>query len=136
MPSLSTPLRAAVAGSALALLTCIGTVAVTSSAGATTPKAASTRAAKTIRAVETEYHIALSKTTVAAGRYTITAVNRGTIEHGLVVNGPGVHDKLIGIVQPGQSASKAVTLHKGRYDIFCPISNHKMRGMNTHLTVH
>ena len=102
---------------------------------ATTPSRVASSPAHTVRAVETEFHIALSRTKVAAGRYTVTAVNKGTVEHGLVINGPGVHDKLIGVVKPGHSASKAVTLRKGRYDIFCPISNHKMSGMNTHLTV-
>jgi uncharacterized cupredoxin-like copper-binding protein len=118
-----------VAGSALALITSIGVVASAS------PVGAAPSASHTIRAVETEFHIALSRVSVSAGRYTITAVNKGTIQHGLIVNGPGVQDKLIGLVQPGHSVSKVITLRKGTYDVFCPISNHKMKGMNTHLTV-
>jgi uncharacterized cupredoxin-like copper-binding protein len=127
--------RIAATGAALAMTASFGAVGLTDALGATTPSVAASTASRTVRAVETEYHIKLSRTIVAPGRVAITAINKGSVQHGLVINGPGVHDKLIGIVSPGHSATKTVTLRKGRYDVFCPISDHKMLGMNTHLTV-
>jgi hypothetical protein len=38
-------------------------------------------------------------------------------------------------IQPGQSATLAVTLKKGAYDIFCPIPGHKALGMNVTINV-
>jgi uncharacterized cupredoxin-like copper-binding protein len=135
MPSRQLTHRAVVAGSALALVASFGATALTGTAGAATPRLTAASSSQTVRAVETEFHIALSRTTVHAGRVTITAVNKGTIEHGLIIDGPGQQDKLIGLVKPGHIATKTLTLRKASYDVFCPISDHKMKGMNTHLTV-
>ena len=38
-------------------------------------------------------------------------------------------------IDPGQSATLAVTLKKGAYDIFCPIPGHKALGMNVNISV-
>jgi uncharacterized cupredoxin-like copper-binding protein len=136
MPSHLHIRQAVVAGSALALVASFGATTMAGTAGAATPKLASASpAAQSVRAVETEFHVALSRTAVHAGRVTITAVNKGTITHGLIIDGPGQEDTLIGLVKPGHSATKTLTLRKGRYDVYCPVSDHKMKGMNTHLTV-
>ncbi|HEX3900571.1 MAG TPA: hypothetical protein VHW74_15540 [Mycobacteriales bacterium] len=135
MPSRQLTRHAVVAGSALALVTSFGATAMTGTASAASPKLVAASSTQTVRAIETEFHIALSRTTVHAGRVTITAVNKGKIKHGLIVDGPGQEDTLIGIVNPGHSATKTITLRKGKYDVYCPISHHKMAGMNTHLTV-
>ena len=130
--------KAMIAASTFAVIASAGVASVTTAAAApriVAPKTIAASGAHTIRAIETEYHVALSRMSIPAGRYTITAVNKGHVQHGLIVNGPGVPDKLIGIVKPGHSASKVITLRKGTYDVFCPLSNHKMRGMDTHLTV-
>jgi plastocyanin len=126
----------------LALAACGGG----SSSGGGTPAAANTPPAaantpppasggKTVTATEKEFSIKLSKTTVAAGTYTLNAVNSGTITHALEINGPGVSDKTTGNISPTESASLTVTLVKGSYEIWCPVANHKAMGMDTHLTV-
>lgn len=135
MPSRQLTRHTVVAGSALALVASFGATAMTGTAGAATPKLTAAGASQTVRAVETEFHIALSRSTVHAGRVTFTAVNKGKIQHGLIVDGPGQEDTLIGLVKPGHSVTKTITLRKGKYDVYCPVSDHKMEGMNTHLTV-
>lgn len=89
-----------------------------------------------VTAIETEFHIALSKTSFTAGTYTFTAVNKGTLEHDLIINGPGVSRvQTPNLIAPGQSASVTVTLSKGTYDIYCGVPGHKQQGMDVHIKV-
>lgn len=85
---------------------------------------------KTVSATETEFHIALSSKSMKAGTYTFKVKNAGTITHALTVDGPGVSDKSTGDLSPGDTAMLTVTLKPGSYDVFCPIGNHKMEGMD------
>jgi uncharacterized cupredoxin-like copper-binding protein len=90
----------------------------------------------TATATETEFRIALSKTTFHPGTYTFTAVNKGSLQHSLIIDGPGVnHAKTQGLLSPGQSESVTVTLQKGTYDIYCGVPGHKDQGMDVHITV-
>jgi uncharacterized cupredoxin-like copper-binding protein len=103
--------------------------------GGSSPAAAAPPNATTVTATETDYKIALSSASVAAGTYTIKAVNSGQVTHALEINGPGVSDKTTAGISPSSSASLTVTLSKGSYEIWCPVANHKAMGMDTHLTV-
>jgi uncharacterized cupredoxin-like copper-binding protein len=89
-----------------------------------------------VTAIETEFHIALSAKSFSPGTYKFTAVDKGHLQHNLVINGPGVNQvKTAGLLSPGQSASVTVTLHKGSYDIYCGVPGHKAEGMNVNITV-
>jgi uncharacterized cupredoxin-like copper-binding protein len=89
-----------------------------------------------VTATETEFHIALSKKSFSPGTYKFTAVDKGHLQHNLVINGPGVNQvKTAGLLSPGQSASVTVTLSKGSYDIYCGVPGHKAEGMNVNITV-
>ena len=89
-----------------------------------------------VTAIETEFHIALSKKSFSPGTYKFTAVDKGHLQHNLVIDGPGVNmAKTAGLLSPGQSASVTVTLRKGSYDIFCGVPGHKAEGMNVNITV-
>ena len=104
------------------------------------PSAAASSAAAggttAVTAIETEFHIALSKKSFSPGTYKFTAVDKGHLQHNLVINGPGVNmAKTAGLLSPGQSASVTVTLSKGSYDIFCGVPGHKAEGMNVNVTV-
>jgi uncharacterized cupredoxin-like copper-binding protein len=104
----------------------------------TTPKPAATTSkpptAVTVTAVETEFKIALSRTSFNPGTVTFVVSNKGTATHALVVDGPGVN-KTTDDLDAGSSGRLTVTLAKGSYDIYCPIGNHKMLGMDVHITV-
>jgi uncharacterized cupredoxin-like copper-binding protein len=105
-----------------------------SSSGA--PAAAAAGGTTAVTAVETEFHIALSKKSFSPGTYKFTAVDKGHLQHNLVIDGPGVNmAKTAGLLSPGQSASVTVTLRKGSYDIFCGVPGHKAEGMNVNITV-
>ena len=101
-----------------------------SAAVASAPAAAPAAAGRTITASLTEFTITLSTTTLKAGTYTFTVKNAGTITHALTVDGSGVDDKSTGDLQPGASKTLTVTLKPGKYEVYCPVGNHKMEGMD------
>ena len=98
------------------------------------PASAST-STTSVKAIETDFHIALSKSSFKAGKYVFDAVNKGQTTHALMITGPGIKMAMTKDIQPGQSATLAVTLKKGAYDIFCPIPGHKALGMNVNINV-
>ncbi len=68
------------------------------------PAGASTKAT-TVTAVETEFHIALSKKTFAPGRYTFVTKNKGHVTHALEITGPGLSNPHTKNLAPGQTPS-------------------------------
>ena len=90
--------------------------------------------ATSVTATETEFKIALPKTTVPAGLYAFQVDNAGHIPHDFVVQGNGV-DERTPTIQPGKSATVNVDLKPGTYDIYCSIPGHKQAGMDVKLTV-
>ena len=131
-PTRKTFSRAASLPLAALALACGATVAATVVAAA--PASAST-SATTIKATETDFHIALSKSSFKTGKYVFDAVNKGHTTHALMITGPGIKMAMTKDIQPGQSATLAVTLKKGTYDVFCPIPGHKALGMNVNIDV-
>ncbi len=88
-----------------------------------------------MKAVETDFHIALSKKTFGPGTYTFVAINKGKTTHALEITGSGLHASTADI-SPGQSVKlKVVFKSGGKYDVFCPVPGHKMLGMNVNLKV-
>ena len=88
-----------------------------------------------VKAVETDFHIALSKNSFKAGKYTFVAQNKGQTTHALMITGPGIKMAMTKDLQPGQSANLTVTFKKGAYNINCPIPGHKAMGMNVNINV-
>jgi plastocyanin len=83
-----------------------------------------------VNATETEYHIALSRTSFTPGTYTFVVTNDGQVLHSLEIKGPGVNgQKLAQSLGPGQSGNLTVTLRRGSYDVFCQIGRHRRLGM-------
>ncbi|HET7275884.1 MAG TPA: cupredoxin domain-containing protein [Longimicrobiaceae bacterium] len=93
--------------------------------------------ARTVTARLFEWEIELSRDTVPAGEITFTAMNTGTMEHALEVEGPGVEEETEPI-PPGETATLTVTLEPGSYEVYCPITgeyDHQAKGMETTLIV-
>jgi uncharacterized cupredoxin-like copper-binding protein len=84
---------------------------------------------RTIRITETEFR--LQPATVRldqAGTYVFEAVNGGTVNHALEVEGEGVEDETE-TIGAGESVRLQVTLEEGTYELYCPVGNHKDQGM-------
>jgi plastocyanin len=89
-----------------------------------------------VKALETDFHIALSKHAFVPGKYTFDAENKGHVTHSLEITGPGLkHPPKTKNLAPGQSAKLTVTFKTGTYDVYCPIPGHKALGMNLNLRV-
>jgi plastocyanin len=84
---------------------------------------------------ETEFALDPDRPTVtAAGETTIRVVNNGSLTHALEVEGNDVEQETDEIA-PGESADLTVDLPDGEYEIYCPIDDHKSKGMETTLLV-
>jgi uncharacterized cupredoxin-like copper-binding protein len=123
-----------VASLPLAVLAAASGATVAATVLAAVPASAST-GTTSVKAIETDFHIALSKSSFESGRYVFDTVNKGQTTHALMITGPGIKMAMTKDIQPGQSATLAVTLKKGAYDIFCPIPGHKALGMNVNIKV-
>jgi uncharacterized cupredoxin-like copper-binding protein len=83
-----------------------------------------------------EWKIDMKSDTVKAGAVIFRVTNEGGMNHGFYVRGEGV-DKGTREIPVRQSASLAVTLKPGTYEIFCPMSDdsHQLAGMKKTLVV-
>ena len=98
----------------------------------TTPKSAEPGIAVT----EREFSIAPKNVEVPkAGTVTFTIKNAGGTEHALEVEGPN-GEKETDAIAPGASTTLKVRLDKpGRYEWYCPIDDHKGKGMRGTIVV-
>jgi uncharacterized cupredoxin-like copper-binding protein len=122
---------------ALATATTVGILSATLALGSAfaAPAGASTSKVTVVKATETDFHIALSKSKWTPGKYTFVAINKGATTHNIEITGPGLNSPVSKNISPRQSTKLTVTLKKGKYDLFCAIPGHKALGMNVNLTV-
>jgi plastocyanin len=86
-------------------------------------------AARTIEIRETEF--ALDPSTVSldrAGTYAFRAVNDGSVDHALELEGNGIEEETE-TIGAGESAELTVELSEGTYELYCPVGNHRGQGM-------
>ena len=79
----------------------------------------------------TEFMFEPADVRVSSGRVTFTLRNDGQFPHNLHIEGNGVSMdvKPDGPVAGGQSFTGAVTLAAGTYETWCPVDQHRERGM-------
>ena len=125
---------ACAAVTALAIAGCGGddneTTATTAASG--TPSAGG----QTVNVSETEYQLDPSDPSVKAGTVSFKATNDGSIDHSLEVEGPNGEQELEQDLAPGQSGTLTVDLSQaGKYEFYCPVEDHRQRGMEGEITV-
>lgn len=81
-----------------------------------------------------EYEIRMPAT-LMPGRYTLTVVNSGKQNHSLVVEGNGLHAALSQQLSRGDSAQLDVDFKPGTYTLYCPVDEHRGKGMSRTVTV-
>jgi len=114
-------------------LTQTGSVTATevlSSTGAFTPTATGTIV--DVELVSFDIHMAA---VLPSGHTKLMIKNAGDTEHGFVIEGQDMQQKLESPLQPGQSATLEVDLKPGQYNIYCPVDGHRGMGMLLALTV-
>jgi uncharacterized cupredoxin-like copper-binding protein len=102
----------------------------------TVPQTASQNApAAPMQAVQLiEYSLRMPQT-VTAGKQAFHVVNNGKELHSFEIEGNGVHARLPSDLSAGSESHLDVDLKPGTYTVYCPIKDHKQRGMTTTLTV-
>jgi plastocyanin len=84
----------------------------------------------TVVVEEREFKLSPSPTKVSGiGVYTFKGLNKGSIPHVLEVEGQGIEEETAEI-EPGESATIEISLPApGTYEVYCPLDDHKEKGM-------
>ena len=69
-----------------------------------------------------------------AGHVALNVQNAGKEDHGLEIEGNGVHQSTQ-ILKRGDTGALEVDLKPGTYTVYCPVKGHKERGMSRTITV-
>lgn len=97
--------------------------------GSQAPAAAPMQAVQLI-----EYSIRMPQA-VTAGKQAFHVVNNGKELHSFEIEGNGVHARLPSDLSAGSESHLDVDLKPGTYTVYCPVKDHKQRGMTMTLTV-
>src|SRR5919107_5406586 len=90
---------------------------------------------ETVEVRETEFRLEPAEITLdRPGTYVFRAVNDGDVTHALEIEGGGIEEETAEI-GPGESAVLEVNLDPGTYVLYCPVGDHKERGMDGTVTV-
>ena len=95
---------------------------------------ASAQAAR-VTITEREFHLTLSKRTLAPGAVTLVIVNRGQLSHSLAIKGPGISRRIPGTIAPGKQRKLTLKLKSGKYSLWCPVAGHAAKGMKATIKV-
>jgi uncharacterized cupredoxin-like copper-binding protein len=122
---------------ALLLAACGGGGSGSNAAGTTSSTARpASSSGQTVMVGEKEFSITPSSIALTKpGTYTFKATNNGHIGHALEIEGHGIEQKTA-TIGPGKTATLQVEFSKaGSYEVYCPIDDHKNKGMKASLTV-
>jgi hypothetical protein len=81
-----------------------------------------------------EYQIRMADT-LPAGLQTLRIANGGEQKHSLAIEGPGVSAQLGSELTRGDVKELTVTLQPGTYTVWCPVDEHRGKGMQRTITV-
>ncbi len=81
-----------------------------------------------------EYEIRIADM-LPAGRQTLRVANGGEQKHSFAIEGPGVSAQLASELTRGDVAELTVTLQPGTYTVWCPVDEHRGKGMQRTITV-
>ena len=128
-----------VVAASLGLAACGGDDDDSESAATTAPTEETTAGGgggETVDLTATDFKFNPDDPTVKAGDVTFKVTNNGQTVHNLEVEGPNGEAEIEGDVQPGDSGEVSVDLSEpGKYEFYCPVSNHKELGMVGEVTV-
>jgi uncharacterized cupredoxin-like copper-binding protein len=90
---------------------------------------------RTITIAETEYALNPSSLRIQRpGTYAFKAVNEGSVGHALEIEGEGIEEETE-VLDAGEEATLTVELDEGSYELYCPVGDHKDRGMTGRVAV-
>jgi hypothetical protein len=91
---------------------------------------------KTIEMNATEFSFGTDSTITLdkPGTYEFKLTNQGKFPHALDIEGNGVEEKTA-TLQPNGTETLKASLKSGTYEFYCPVGNHKQRGMDGKIVV-
>jgi plastocyanin len=89
---------------------------------------------QSVQVSATDFAFDPSEITVGAGEVSIDLTNDGESPHAIEVEGNGV-EEASETINGGDSTTLTVDLDEGTYTIYCPVGDHRDRGMEGTLTV-
>jgi plastocyanin len=90
---------------------------------------------QTVEVVATEFAFDPADISVdEAGETTFTVSNEGEFPHALEIEGNGIEEETDELAA-GESGSITVDLEPGEYELYCPVGDHRDRGMEGTLVV-
>lgn len=116
----------------LLTLVVLSSVAVAGCGSAAAPRPDSS-ARKSIRVALTEFRLEPPRATVAAGELSVQVTNRGNSVHALAIETPD-GKQATGSIDPGRAATLEAELRPGSYVWYCPVGDHRSRGMEGTIT--
>lgn len=99
--------------------------------------AAAPRQPARLQVTAAEFQLALSRSTLPAGRAIVGLVNMGEDDHDLVLKrrATGSRTWKVRTVTPGGFRERELRLVAGRYQLWCTIADHRALGMRATLRV-
>ncbi len=99
--------------------------------------AASARAPARVQVTASEFDFVLSRTKVRQGRAIVQLVNLGEDPHDLALRRVARNARTYSTraLLPEEYANITVRLYPGRYQLWCAVGDHRVRGMRATLTV-
>jgi len=72
---------------------------------------------------------------VPIGPVVFSVTNGGTMDHNFEVEGQGLEERFDTNLKPGETRDLPLDLAAGTYTVYCPVDDHKARGMQVELKV-
>jgi hypothetical protein len=91
--------------------------------------------ANPVQIVELSEYAIRMPTSIPPGKHSFRVMNAGTEKHNFEIEGNGVEVKLPFDLTRGDMKTIDVSLKPGTYEVYCPVDDHKGKGMKTTLTV-
>ena len=82
----------------------------------------------------TSYEIEIGDS-VPAGEVVFELTNESDHNHAFAISGNDVDETLVDQVEPGSTTEASIELEPGTYTVWCPIGDHRDRGMEAEVTV-
>jgi hypothetical protein len=99
--------------------------------------AATSRPPSRMQVTASEFDFVLSRVKLRQSRLIVQLVNLGEDPHDLALrrSATGARTYLMPEVSPGDDRSISFRLYPGRYELWCTVADHRVRGMRATLTV-
>ncbi|MEV0150544.1 MULTISPECIES: hypothetical protein [unclassified Nonomuraea] len=79
-----------------------------------------------------DFSFTLPRHDLTSGSYTFRLSNEGESAHAMAIAGPGISGvRRSETITPGEGTLLSVALLPGRYEVWCPVDDHRALGMDT-----